>query len=151
MKDGPHSDLKCADCHDPHAGVRRGQAGGIVRDCSSCHAEIEVDHFGNLDCITCHMPYATESARSRDPYVADVRTHIFKIHEGPEDKAQMVEQIGGASYVKQGFGVTLDHVCYQCHRNEQGVGGSNSTKSLQQLAAKARLIHAGNDKIAEAR
>ncbi len=151
MKDGPHADLKCTDCHDYHAGIRRGQTGGIIKQCTGCHAGIQVSHVGDLDCIACHMPYATKSARSRDKFVGDVRTHIFKIHDGPEDQAQMFETIDQATYVKQGYGVTLDYVCYQCHRNEQGVGGLNSTKTLQQLAAKARLIHALDGKAVDGR
>jgi hypothetical protein len=92
------------------------------------------------------MPYATRSARSRDEYFGDVRTHIFKIHGGPEDQTQMFDDAGA---VKDGYGVTLDFVCYQCHKNEQGVGGSNSTKTLQQLAA--TVIHPPNKKSADAR
>lgn len=128
MRSGPHESLKCVDCHANHSGVRRGQSGGVVKQCADCHAGIQVSHFGDVDCITCHMPYATKSARSRDRYVGDVRTHIFKIHPGPEDQAEMFDDTGA---VLAGFGVTLDYVCYQCHRNEEGVGGSNSRKSLQ--------------------
>ncbi len=100
MKSGAHSDLTCSSCHLHHVGVRRDQTGGIVKQCTSCHEGMQVSHFGNIDCITCHMPYATKSARSRDKYVADVRSHVFKIHAGPEDQAQMFDDAGN---VKDGL------------------------------------------------
>jgi predicted CXXCH cytochrome family protein len=137
MKSGPHEGLKCVDCHAEHSGVRRDQTGGIVRACRNCHEENRVFHR-EFECITCHMPYATKSARSRDKYVGDVRTHIFKIHSGPEDQTQMFDETGA---VKEDYGVTLDYVCYQCHKDAQGVGGQgNTTKTLQELAA--TVIHA---------
>jgi predicted CXXCH cytochrome family protein len=153
LKESPHKEMKCATCHAVHTGVRRDQVGGIVKQCTSsgCHSGLNVDHFGDVDCVTCHMPYATKSARSRDKYVADVRTHIFKIHEGPESQTQMFESSTEGSFVKEGFGVTLDYVCYQCHRDDQDVGGSNSRKTLQQLAAKAQEIHESDQKLAGAR
>jgi hypothetical protein len=148
MKSGPHKDLKCVDCHAEHSGVRRDQTGGIVKRCQGCHSEVRASHFGDVDCITCHMPYATKSARSRDKYVADVRTHIFKIHPGPEDQTQVFDEAGA---VKDGYGVTLDYVCYQCHKTNQGVGGPNSSKTLLELSAKARLIHIMDGKAADGR
>ena len=70
-----------------------------------------------------------------------MRTHIFKIHEGAEGQASMFETAGGTTYVKQGFGVTLDDACYSCHKDEAGVGGAFSTQTLAQLRAKAESIH----------
>ena len=37
--------------------------------------------------------------------------------------------------------VTLDFVCYQCHTDENGVGGNNSMKTMAELSAKAVGIH----------
>jgi hypothetical protein len=147
LRSGPHADFKCVDCHMEHSGVRRGQAGGIARTCKSCHEHILVSHFGDLDCITCHMPYATKSARSRDKYVADVRTHIFKI-EVPGD---LTGTPGDAGSTNDDSGVALAYVCYQCHSDGQGSGGQGSTKTLQELTRKARLIHDQDRKTADAR
>lgn len=148
MKSGPHDGFKCTRCHAEHSGVRRGQTGGIVRECTRCHEGLTVSHFGDVDCITCHMPHATKSARSRDVYAADVRTHVFKIHAGPEDRSAMFDEEGA---LKPDYGVTLDYVCYQCHRDAQGVGGTASTKTMQELAAKALLIHAQTGRAANER
>jgi hypothetical protein len=146
MKDGPHAGLKCTTCHDYHKGIRRGQVGGIVKTCTSagCHAGAQVNHVGggiSPNCVDCHMGRATKSARSVHKYQGDVRTHIFKIHDGPEGQADMFETVGGNTYVKQGYGVTLDYACYSCHKDEAGVGGDFSTKTLAQLRAKAESIH----------
>lgn len=141
MKDGGHAGLKCVTCHDYHVGIRRGQVGGIVKQCTSCHSGLQVNHMGGNDCIACHMGRATKSARAVNKYVGDVATHIFAIHDGPEDQSTMFETVGTVTYVKQGYGVTLDFACYSCHKDENGVGGSASTKTLAELYAKAPLIH----------
>ena len=38
-------------------------------------------------------------------------------------------------------GVTLSYVCYQCHKDADGIGGPRSTKTLEQLSAKAAGYH----------
>jgi hypothetical protein len=144
--DGAHAGMKCTKCHDPHKGIRRGQVGGIVRDCKSpgCHPNQVVNHRGggvSPNCVDCHMSRATLSARSVNKYQGDVRTHIFKIHEGVEGQAGMFEPVGISTYVKQGYGVTLDYACYSCHQDASGVGGGFSTKTLAELRAKAEEIH----------
>jgi hypothetical protein len=53
----------------------------------------------------------------------------------------MFETVGTNTYVKQGYGVTLDFACYSCHKDEAGVGGEFSIKTLAQLRAKAESIH----------
>jgi hypothetical protein len=146
LKEGPHAGRKCTECHDPHKGLRRGQAGGIVRDCTSagCHPTIVSNHRGGGSaprCIDCHMGRATMSARSVSKYQGDVRTHIFRIHDGAEGQAAMFETVGAETYVKQGYGVTLDFACYSCHQDEQGNGGEFSIKTLAELRARARDYH----------
>ena len=143
----PHHDLNCTDCHDPHKGIRNGQVGGIVKTCTSaspCHEGKVVNHRGggvSPNCVDCHMSRATLSARSVNKYQGDVRTHIFKIHNGAEGQADMFETMGAGTFVKQGYGVTLDYACYSCHKDEAGVGGDERTLTLAQLRAKAEEIH----------
>jgi hypothetical protein len=143
LKAGPHSGKKCVECHDPHKGIRNGQVGGIVKGCESagCHPNKVVNHRGGRVCVECHMSRATLSARSVNKYQGDVRSHIFKIHEGAEGQAGMFETVGAATYVKQDYGVTLDYACYSCHRDESGIGGFENIKTLAELRAKAQNIH----------
>ena len=152
LKAGPHHELTCTACHDPHKGIRGGQVGGIVQACTSagCHEGQEASgHNYEVDghpitCIDCHMSRATRSARSINKYQGDVRTHIFKIHqdaEGAEGQADMFETVGDSTWVKPDYGVTLDYACYSCHRDEEGVGGDRMVRSLAQLYAKAPVIH----------
>jgi hypothetical protein len=138
---GPHGGvLDCTDCHNPHVGVRKGQFGGIVKECQDCHSDhATVVHPEELECEACHMPYASKSAVAFNKYKADVRTHIFKIHVGTEGKEAMFQNDG--SEVKPDFGVTLDVVCYQCHKDPDGVGGDAPTLSMEELAAYAEQIH----------
>ena len=44
--------------------------------------------------------------------------------------------------VQTSNGVTLDFVCYKCHQDGAGEGGSNSARTLEQLSTKATGIHA---------
>ncbi|MEN8142492.1 MAG: multiheme c-type cytochrome, partial [Thermodesulfobacteriota bacterium] len=114
---GPHSDMDCVQCHNPH------QRAILTKDaCSKCHegkaASYKKTRHGKtgLGCISCHMPKATKSAVAFNKYTGDMRTHIFKINTDP--KANMFgtkKKKGGkkSSYAK-GF-VTLDFVCLGCH------------------------------------
>lgn len=140
MLDGPHRGLECVTCHDYHAGTNRGQ-NGIVRDCASCHPSVQLNHPAGPTCVQCHMPYAGRSARAVNKYQGDIRTHIFNIHGGPEPLASMFETVEGKTYVKQGYGVTLDFACYTCHQDGDGVGGSASARTLEELWSKAQVIH----------
>jgi hypothetical protein len=83
------------------------------------------------------MPYATKSATSINKYVADMKTHIFKIN--PEEEGEMFSKDG--SIANGSTGVTLEYVCYQCHRDYQSVGGTESRKTRRQLSAKATDFH----------
>jgi hypothetical protein len=44
--------------------------------------------------------------------------------------------------------ITLDFACYGCHKDEDGVGGNGSMKTMQQLADKAATMHTVPSKIA---
>jgi hypothetical protein len=89
------------------------------------------------DCITCHMPYATKSATSVNKYVGDVQTHIFKINTAAD--GQMFNEAGNVANGTDG--VTLGYACYQCHKDEDNVGGSNSKRTLTQLSNRATNYH----------
>lgn len=132
-----HADLSCNDCHDPHVTVKHGQSGGIIKDCTECHSSMNnADHNG-ATCTTCHLPHATKSGAKRDKYVGDVMTHIFKINAAAD--GQMFSEDG--SLANGSTGVTLDFVCYQCHKDADGIGGTKSAKTLEQLSAKATGYH----------
>jgi hypothetical protein len=137
MLSAGHKDLSCVSCHDPHASVKHGQTDGIIKNCTECHADIKNPEHNGADCITCHMPYATRSATSINKYEGDVKTHIFKIN--PEEEGEMFSKDG--SVANGSTGVTLEYVCYQCHRDYQSVGGTESRKTRRQLSAKATDFH----------
>jgi hypothetical protein len=120
--------------------------GGIIATCESCHTDkaANIDHFDvGFDCMTCHMAQATKSAVA-DPdnllYVGDVQTHIFGINTEPVGKAAFFTA-DGLAVVTPSAGVTLDFVCYQCHQDGAGNGGSNSVKTLQELSDRAKVMH----------
>ena len=141
-----HSALDCGDCHEPHILTRydNAAAGGILASatCESCHAGQAAtnDHAVPVDCETCHLPRATKSARALTEHEGDVRSHIFAIDPDAVDKSTMwIVDTDGKEIA--GPAVTLDFVCYQCHQDENGVGGTMSQKTLAQLSAKATGIH----------
>jgi hypothetical protein len=145
--DGVGDDVSCNTCHDPHIGTRYGFAdmGGIIATCESCHEEITSNaHFDvGFECQTCHMAQATKSAVP-DPnnllYVGDVKTHIFGINSAAVGKEVFFNDDQSAVRTPTD-GVTLDFVCYQCHQDESGGGGSASEKTLVELSARANSIH----------
>ena len=140
---GGVSDVGCNDCHDAHIGTRYGHAaaGGIVATCESCHAAQAATnaHISGPTCVTCHMAMATKSAVAVNSYTGDVRTHLFAINpDGTKVKADMFNEAG--TFADKGW-VTLDVACYSCHKDEAGVGGANSIKTMTELSAKATGIH----------
>jgi len=145
MKSGGHQGLLCVQCHDEHVGIRKGQVGGIATQCESCHAghdTIHPTHNGAPDCVDCHMPFASKSAVAFTPYKGDLRSHVFNIHVGPETKDAMWDTDGT---LKRDYGVTLDFVCYQCHQDENGVGGDERPLTMEELSNYALRIHPGSD------
>lgn len=136
MNAADHITVGCGGCHDPHVSVKHDQS-GIIKDCIECHTDMKNPTHNGADCITCHMSYATKSAVVTNKYVADVKTHIFKIN--PTEDGEMFNEDG--TIANGETGVTLGYVCYQCHRDDGGVGGTNSIKTLKQLSAKATNYH----------
>ena len=132
-----HKELSCVECHDPHVTVKHGQTGGIIIDCTECHQNLNNATHKGADCNTCHLPFATKSGAMLNKYVGNVQTHIFKIN--PAADGEMFNEDG--TLANGSTGVTLDFVCYQCHRDTGGVGGGGSYKTMEQLSAKATGYH----------
>jgi hypothetical protein len=140
LRAGGHPVIACATCHSYAVG------GPVNRDCSDCHgtkAE-SLNHPALARCVDCHMPRATKQKASSTVYAADVRTHVIRIRPEPERKGSMFEEADGLEIVDVGPGLTLDLACYGCHKDESGVGGNYSRKTLKQLADKAPYIHAND-------
>jgi len=142
----PHvteANLDCGSCHEPHIGVRYGNAemGGITVTCESCHSDkTQNAHLVPADCIDCHMPRAGKSARKVHVHEGDVRTHIFAINSDAVDKTAMFFDDEDATFAR-GF-VTLDFACYGCHTDPlSGEGGGRSEQTLAALSARAMGIH----------
>jgi Cytochrome c3 len=103
--------LECVSCHDPHKRAAISQK----LPCSSCHADAERTYSGSamqragVACIDCHMPRAGRSAEIFSRYEGDVRTHIFKISLGANDR--MFSADGKFATGK----LTADFACLGCH------------------------------------
>lgn len=136
LQSAAHKALDCVSCHDPHISVQHGSEGVIV-SCTECHSDLKNPTHRGADCITCHMSQATYSATTTNKYVGDVNTHIFKINPAADGK--MFNDDGTVANGETG--VTLGYVCYQCHRDSDGIGGDKSEKSLSELSATATGFH----------
>lgn len=139
----------CNTCHDPHASVKFDDVAmgtGTLTTCESCHpiqAET-IFHNGLPDCIDCHMAKASKSAVAVNSYVGDIRTHIFAINTDPVGKTEGFFTEDGSLVQTDVDGqakMTLDFACYSCHKDEAGVGGPYSMKTLAQLSEAAFNIH----------
>jgi hypothetical protein len=137
MSSTAHKDFSCVTCHDPHASVKHGETAGIVKNCTECHTDIKNPTHNGADCVMCHMPYASKSASSINKYVADIQTHIFKINTAAD--GEMFNEDG--TIANGSSGVTMGYVCYQCHKDARGVGGTNSYRSLGELSDYATGYH----------
>ena len=138
-----HRGLECITCHDPHRSAVDGATMGAIKvECSSCHAtQAATVNHAVTNCTVCHMPEATKSAVAENVYNGDVKTHIFAINTAAAGKDSLMWYSSGGK--ANGF-VTLDFACYGCHKDPNGVGGNNSTKTLAELSAKAMTIHSGS-------
>jgi predicted CXXCH cytochrome family protein len=143
----------CVTCHDPHASVvyddvAAGEGVKATAACVNCHTgyDTNLTHLA-IDCENCHMPKAGKSALAVNAYQGDITSHILKINPNPVPKDSMFTNEGYVKTDAEGLAsVTLDFACYGCHQDEQGVGGSGSMKTLQELSDKvlnAPGIHGG--------
>ena len=142
----PHNSgsVGCNDCHDPHSSVINDNiapGNGYKTTCTSCHSGYNANKhtaYTGIDCITCHMPYSGKSALASSIYKADVKSHVFKIN--PDTAITYFSADGKLANV-DGKGLPLTYVCYQCHKDISGNGGTNSQKTMLELSTKATNFH----------
>lgn len=116
---GPHANMKCTTCHNPHKrgefSIKEGRA------CENCHVAQATSYAKNsmfeygVECKDCHMPYASKSANQLGPYEGDLQTHLFYINTDasasmftPDGKFVALDQDGKGA-------ATLDFACVRCH------------------------------------
>ena len=141
----------CNDCHNPHASVKfdaTAPGQGVTATCASCHVDgshadiASTTHGHGATCVDCHMPDASKSALAKSAHKGDVSTHLFAINTSVNGKADMFSVDGTSVVLTDGkAGVTLDFACYGCHEDENGGGGTDSMKTLQDLHDRAGSIH----------
>ncbi len=132
----------CSTCHDPHKRVI-WDGDGITQGCTTnCHGtQTAAAPHDVLDCDKCHMAKLAKSAvQTVDGYRADVHSHTFTIAADTtwdmfSDDGSTLREEGG--YTK----LALDKVCYGCHTDADGGGGSGSAKTLTQLNDYVASIH----------
>ncbi len=144
----------CNDCHNPHASVvfdasTPGEGVSTTVTCASCHVDgafaniASTTHGHGATCVDCHMPQASKSAYASNIYNGDVSTHLWTINTSVNGMADMFNGDGTAVALDGSSmgAITLDFACYGCHKDPDGVGGTGSTKTLEELAARAATIH----------
>jgi predicted CXXCH cytochrome family protein len=132
--------VTCNGCHDPHASAVNELAKGTgLVSCGTCHPNKDADNHIAMDlqCTVCHMPKSLKIALQKNEYTGDASVHIFRIN--PEADYSMFSDDGLVN--KDGLGLSLDYVCYQCHKDDNGAGGIFSKKSMTALSQKATGFH----------
>lgn len=141
LASGAHSGFRCGTCHDAHASVLQDRENSLTNECQDCHQDqtfalhagktfVRGDYVEEMNCESCHMPFATRSASSASAAVvgslgrmADSRTHIFRIDTRPVTYLDMFSS--DLSEVRRDdagrAAVTVDFVCLRCHN---GVGNA---------------------------
>jgi predicted CXXCH cytochrome family protein len=135
--------LTCNSCHDVHSStVKDAQAkgNGIKKTCTSCHPNVNTAVHMNATCIDCHMPKTAKNGISYNKYKGDAPNHNFKINTSATATYLQTDATGTWANL-DGKGSTLDFACYNCHKDPDGVGGTYSTKTMQELATKAVTFH----------
>jgi hypothetical protein len=133
---GPHAEMDCVTCHNPH---KRGEF-SIVTECSVCHSDIEESFVQTsmfdygVECKDCHMPFATKSAQPTGAHAGDLQTHIFYIDTDPN--GDMFTDDGGLVDLDSSgkAKVTMDFACQRCH----------VTAELSELGKFAEDFHAAD-------
>jgi len=133
--------LTCITCHDPHKRVI-WEGDGITKMCTVCHTDKEatINHAPGLECIDCHMPFATKSGTKRGAsgFKGDVRTHLFKI---ATDTASMFTEDGSAVRDDDTRSAALSpaFACLGCHNDDPD--DAIPEKTLEAAAAGAIGMH----------
>ncbi len=111
----PHSFLRCVDCHDAHVGRYQG----VRTTCETCHPAEALEYAGStmeakgVDCIDCHMGFASKSARANGPFEGDVWTHLFRINSNAD--YDMFNRDGSGNTVSAKNALNLEFACFRCH------------------------------------
>jgi len=66
----------------------------------------------------------------------DIKTHIIKIIPATDGNTTFFSAEGSLANAN-GLGVPLNFICYKCHKNESGVGGSFSQRTMTELSVEA--------------
>jgi len=144
-----HNSLTCVGCHDPHASttknsVAKGEGIKLDKTCVSCHkntAKYSTTMHYDATCITCHMPRTVKNGISIHKFKGDAPNHNFKINTS-ETATYLTKDANDVLWANADkLGTTLDFVCYQCHKDDNGDGGTYSTKNRAQLTTKALTFH----------
>ena len=84
-----------------------------------------------VECVDCHMPFATKSAQALGPFQGDLKTHLFSINTDA-DASLFTEDGNFVLLDDEGkAGATLDFACKRCHRD----------RTLDWLSLKATNFH----------
>ncbi|RLD88553.1 MAG: hypothetical protein DRJ29_17215 [Bacteroidetes bacterium] len=83
------------------------------------------------------MPKSLKVAIEKNQYTGDASAHIFNINT--DATYDMFSSDGLVN--KDGLGLSLNYVCYQCHKDENGSGGIFSKRSMADLSQKAGNFH----------
>ena len=132
--------MQCTTCHESHKGVFY-ELGGLKEDvtCQSCHTNKEIAGHGpeKAECVDCHMPFASRTAETFTPYVADISAHYWAINTDPITMFANLDTIGGNYFIKtDGEGLsslTLDYTCVQCHVSQDVEWASQYAKNIHEV------------------
>ncbi len=144
---GGHVAKACIDCHDPHASTKydaQAEGSGVTKQCTECHTQpayaLPNIHNG-ATCVDCHMAKASKSAiKTNSGLNGDIKTHIFTINPAVDGPTTFYTSAGAIANAN-GLGVPLNLICYKCHKNDNGIGGGASPRTMTQLSTKATGFH----------
>ena len=131
----------CTTCHDPHKRVI-WDGDGITEECTTCHSGITPASAGHNDCVSCHMARTAKSGtQTIAGYQGDVRSHTFAI--ASDTTWNMFSDDGTTMRLDENGRTKLNlvNVCYGCHADEAGGGGTGSMKTKAQLNDYVSSIH----------
>jgi hypothetical protein len=83
----------CDDCHVPADGPEMAVSEHVqASTCWTCHGDAGVDHLGNADCVTCHVPLSEATLTPEQiegiPVPADHASDAFPTDHTAEARAQ---------------------------------------------------------------